>query len=141
MNEIINKTDTQDNLTYNFFQLGIFIIMLGLIIFRCINYNVEDNSWIWIINYIGMSIAFINLFLNKCFSLKNTKSKKYKPFVGFTVLMLLTVLFLFVFVYNAQSNENSNFINDIITLFALFFSLSHIVWNALLNIIVKILKV
>ena len=136
-----NASNNNDNLTYNFMQLGIFIVILGLIIFRCFNYKAPDNSWIWIINYIGMSIAFINLFLNKCFDLKANKNKKYRPFVGFTVFMLLIVLVGFVVVYNAQSNDNSKFINDIITLFALFFSLSHIVWSTLLNIIVKLLKV
>lgn len=134
-----NNTNDKDNLMYNIMQLVIFIVMLMLIILRCINFKAEQNSLIWIINYFGMSIAFTNLFINKCFSLKKKQDKKYKPFVGFTICMIFLISLLIIPVYKSQSNENSRFVNDLITLLALFFSLSHTTWNFFLNLIVKIL--
>ncbi len=134
------RSNKQDNLTYNIMQLVIFIIMVGLIIFRIINYQIQSNSWIWIVNYIGMSIAFVNLFLNKCFDLKNRHNKKYKPFVGFTICMLIIVIIISFPIYKLQISIYSQTVNDIITLFALFFSLSHVIWDSILNIIVKFIK-
>lgn len=137
----MNGNITQDNLMYNILQLIMFVVMVLLIIFRCINYNASQDSWIWIISYIGMEISFINLFINKCFSLKSKNHKKYRTFVGFTIVVIIISLLLFIPILNIQSKKYSQFVNDLITLFALFFSLSHVIWNYLLNIIIKILKI
>lgn len=137
----MDNNNGKDSLTYNILQLAIFIVILGLIIFRFLKYEIQTNSWIWIINYIGMAIAFINLFINKCFELKSLQNKKYKPFVGFTICMLILVFLLYIPVYQIQNSEYSQTINDVITLLALFFSLSHTIWDSILDSIVKILKV
>jgi membrane protease YdiL (CAAX protease family) len=130
----------KDNLIYNILQFVIFLVLIGLILTRLLNYKIQTNSWVWIINYIGMSIAFVNLFINKCFELKVKHSNKYKPFVGFTICMIVVVLIFFLVVQYFQTTIYSQSINDIITLFALFFSLSHTIWNSILNLIVKDLK-
>lgn len=128
-----NNNSSKDNLMYCLFQLVVWVIMLILILLRVFTYKTISNNWIWIINYAGMSIAFINILVNKCFNLKEKKSKKYKPFVGFTVVLVLPV-------YLLQSNQYSQSLNDIITLLALFFSLSSDIWNRILNFFANIIK-
>lgn len=90
--------------------------------------------------YAGMSIAFINILVNKCFNLKEKKSKKYKPFVGFTVVLVVITCILVIPVYLLQNNQYSQSLNDIITLLALFFSLSNDIWNRILNFFANIIK-
>lgn len=80
------KNFNKDDLMYFFLQFSVFIIILILIILRLIAYKNINNAWIWIINYIGMGIAVLNLLANKCFELKSKNNKKFKPFVGFTIV-------------------------------------------------------
>ena len=132
-----NNNSSKDNLMYCLFQ---WVIMLILILLRVFTYKTISNNWIWIINYAGMSIAFINILVNKCFNLKEKKSKKYKPFVGFTVVLVVITCILVLPVYLLQSNQYSQSLNDIITLLALFFSLSSDIWNRILNFFANIIK-
>lgn len=129
-------TDSKDlkrnDLIYYFFQLGIWLVILILIFMRGFSYKQSNSNWIWIINYIGMSIAILNLFIDKCFKLKKVNSKKYKPFVGFTVCLLIALCFLSLVVFILQNKEYNQTVNDVITLLALFFSLSRDVWAHIL---------
>lgn len=131
---------SKDNFMYYLFQLVVWVIMLILILLRVFTYKTISNNWIWIINYAGMSIALVNILVNKCFDLKGKKSKKYKPFVGFTVVLVVITCILVIPVYSLQSNQYSQSLNDIITLFALFFSLSSDIWNRVLNFFANIIK-
>lgn len=135
-----NNNSSKDNFTYYLFQLVVWVIMLILILLRVFTYKTISNNWIWIINYAGMSIAFINILVNKCFNLKEKKSKKYKPFVGFTVVLVVITCILVIPVYLLQNNQYSQSLNDIITLLALFFSLSNNIWNRILNFFANIIK-
>ena len=135
-----NNNSSKDNFMYYLFQLVVWIIMLILILLRIFTYKTISNNWIWIINYAGMSIAFINILVNKCFNLKEKKSKKYKPFVGFTVVLVFIICILAIPVCLLQSNQYSQSLNDIITLLALFFSLSNDIWNRILNFFANIIK-
>ncbi len=125
---------------YNLFQFAVWIIIFILIILRTFSYKSVSNNWIWIINYAGMSIAFINMLVNKCFDLKEKGNKKYKPFVGLTVVLVAIICVLSLPVYSLQSNQYAQSINDIITLLALFFSLSNDIWDRFLNFIANIIK-
>lgn len=135
-----NKNSSKDNFMYYLFQLVIWIVILILIFVRVFTYKVTSNNWIWIINYAGMSIAFINILVNKCFKLKEKNSKKYKPFVGLTVTLVLIICLLSIPVYSLQSNQYSQSLNDIITLLALFFSLSNDIWDRILNVFASIIR-
>lgn len=135
-----NKSSSKDNLMYYFFQIGVFIIILILIVMRIIKYKNTNNNWIWIINYVGMGIAILNLLANKCFKLKEQNSKNFKPFVGFTLFLLLIVCLLSIPIYFFQTNKYSQTLNDAITLLALLFSLSSNIWDSILNKIAKIIK-
>lgn len=135
-----NNNSSKDNFMYCLFQLVVWVIMLILILLRVFTYKTISNNWIWIINYAGMSIAFINILVNKCFNLKEKKSKKYKPFVGFTVVLVVITCILVIPVYLLQNNQYSQSLNDIITLLALFFSLSNDIWNRILNFFANIIK-
>ena len=135
-----NNNSSKDNFMYYLFQLVVWVIMLILILLRVFTYKTISNNWIWIINYAGMSIAFINILVNKCFNLKEKKSKKYKPFVGFTVASVVIICILVIPVCLLQSNQYSQSLKDIITLLALFFSLSSDIWNRILNFFANIIK-
>ena len=135
-----DNNSSKDNFMYYLFQLVVWVIMLILILLRVFTYKTISNNWIWIINYAGMSIAFINILVNKCFNLKEKKSKKYKPFVGFTVVLVVITCILVIPVYLLQNNQYSQSLNDIITLLALFFSLSNDIWNRILNFFANIIK-
>ena len=135
-----NNNSSKDNFMYYLFQLVVWVIMLILILLRVFTYKTISSNWIWIINYAGMSIAFINILVNKCFNLKEKKSKKYKPFVGFTVVLVVITCILVIPVYLLQNNQYSQSLNDIITLLALFFSLSNDIWNRILNFFANIIK-
>ena len=135
-----NNNSSKDNFMYYLFQLVVWVIMLILILLRVFTYKTISNNWIWIINYAGMSIAFINILVNKCFNLKEKKSKKYKHFVGFTVASVVIIFILVIPVCLLQSNQYSQSLNDIITLLALFFSLSSDIWNRILNFFANIIK-
>lgn len=135
-----NNNSSKDNFMYYLFQLVVWVIMLILILLRVFTYKTISNNLIWIINYAGMSIAFINILVNKCFNLKEKKSKKYKPFVGFTVVLVVITCILVIPVYLLQNNQYSQSLNDIITLLALFFSLSNDIWNRILNFFANIIK-
>lgn len=125
---------------YNIIQFIIFCLMVLLLVTRICSYKISENDWIWIINYIGMSIALMNLFIDKCIELHKTKNKKYKPFVGFTVVVIVAIFIVSILVKNLQSSVHVSSVNDIITLLALFFSMSDNIWSSLLNIIVKIIR-
>lgn len=143
MGDNLESSKQNEIISYKFIQLGFFIVIFILILVRAVTYKDENNQWIWIINYIGMGIAIINLFIAKCFKLKdknNKNHKKYKPFVGFTIVVMIVVFIMAIPTYMAQSKPFSQCVNDIITLLALFFSLSRDIWNSILNLIVVKLK-
>ena len=134
------EEQNNNNFNYNIIQFIIFCSMMLLLFFRILGFKSPKNNSIWIINYIGMGIALINLFINKCIELHKISSKKYKPFVGFTIVVIIIIFIVSIFIYNLQSSQYVSSINDIITLLALFFSLSDNIWSSLLNVIVKIIK-
>lgn len=140
IDDIFDEVSDRNKFSNNIIQLITFVVITFLIIFRCINYKATQDSWIWIISYIGMEIALINLLINKCLILKKKHHKKYRPFVGLTILIIIISIGLFIPIYLSQSNSFSFFVNDLITLFALFFSLSPVIWNSILNIFVKLIK-
>ena len=71
-----NFSSSKDNLMYYFFQIGVFVVIAILILMRIITYKNTNNSWIWIINYIGMGIAILNILANKCFMLKDKNRRE-----------------------------------------------------------------
>lgn len=106
--------------TYRLFEFAVWLILLLLIIIRAVSYKTSENSWIWVVNYIGMVIAVINIFVKKFMKLKKAKNKKCKPFIGLTVFVLvLCVAFMFP-AYFSQTSDYSQVVNDVITLLALF---------------------
>lgn len=135
------KEDTSDE-TYihRLFEIAVWIVLLLLIIIRVVYYKTTENQWIWIVNYLGMVIAAVNIFIKKCMKLKRAKNKKYKPFIGLTVMVLILLILLAPLVYFFQTSDYSQTANDVITLLALFFSLSGDIWDVLLNVIVGWLK-
>lgn len=109
------------------------------IIIRCFTFTILDNQYIWIINYIGMALAIINLLIDKLFTLDKNNNSKYVPFVGLIVLTIIILIIVCLFVYLFQKNKYAQSLNDIITLLALFFSLSKSCWDKILNAIIKII--
>lgn len=143
MSNELNDSKKNEVIIYRFFQLGIFFTIILLIILRIFAFQSNDNKWIWIVNYIGMGIAAINLLITKCFQLKNKANKnhnKYKPFIGFTIVVMLLIFAISIPVYMAQTTIAAQCVNDVITLLALFFSLSRDIWNSVLNLIVNRLE-
>lgn len=122
------------------YQIVLWFVIFILIIFRIYNYASNADSWIWIVNYIGMAIACLNLFVTKCLLLRKNNSKKTKPFIGFTICICFFIIIGGILVYMCQSSSFAQCINDVITLFALFFSLSQIIWDYILNFIANKLK-
>lgn len=129
----------KDNFESFIIQLSAFVVIILLIIVRIIGCTLEAK-WIWIVNYIGMYMAIINLLINKFVKLRNCKHEKYKAFGGFTVIISIVFCTIGFIVAGMQSIEKVNVcINDCITLLALFFSLSPLVWDSILDKIVKII--
>lgn len=121
-------------------QIIIWVILLILIIIRFTDDSILPANWIWIINYIGMCVAFLNLFIEKCNKLRDKNHKNFKPFLGLTILISIAVCILGVGVGMLQSTKNKDCINDVITLLSVFFSLSKNIWDSILNWVVKHLK-
>ena len=119
------------------FQFAIWIIIIVLIVIRIISNNF---AWVWIINYIGMVIALLNLLISKCYKLKDCSHSKYKPFKGFTIFTTIIICLFTIPIYELQSTIYSLCVNDVITLLALLFSLPQGTWDFILDLIVKKLK-
>lgn len=135
------KDKMDDNiLRHIIYESIIFFILFICIIIRISNYDKETCTWIWIINYIGMATALLNLFINKTISLYNNKNEKYKSFLGFTICLIALMCYIGLKIWNHQESMFGNVINDVITLLALFFSLSPKIWNGLLNILGMIIE-
>lgn len=126
-------------LQFGIFQLIVFVTILIFIITRILCYATKADSWIWIINYIGMCIALINLLIQKCIKLKSELHKKYKSFKGLTIIIVCILCALVIPLYVWQEESISYCLNDVITLCALFFSLSTDIWNYILGIIADVL--
>lgn len=110
------------------------ISILTICIFvRVINYNNINCSWIWIVNYIGMAIAVLNLFISKTISLYEEDDSSYSPFLGLTIFTSILLVTLGFVVGCLQSWEYATTVNDVITLLSLVFSLSQGIWEALLD--------
>lgn len=120
-----------------------FITLLALfaaIIVRICTYDNATCSWIWIINYIGMSWAIISLLIKKCIKLNKKEHEKLKPLIGLTICIVFILFILFFLAKGLQTESLAAVTNNVITLLALFFSLSGRMWNIILNIIIKIIK-
>ena len=128
-----------NRLQYGIFQLVVFITILIFIITRILCYANNADSWIWIINYIGMCIALINLLIQKCVNLKFESHKNYKSFKGLTIIIVFILCSLVIPLYMCQEENIAHCLNDVITLCALFFSLSTDIWNYILGNIADIL--
>jgi len=123
-----------------FVRLGAFILPLFI-------ENQQDSSIIitiiWIVNYLGMMIACISLFAEKCKELSKKEHElhhKYKPFRGLTNLVAIILTVLLFGVWGLQSTAFKDCLNDVITLFALLFSVSKDMWSSLLTGIAKTIK-
>ena len=136
----LKNTDGIEKIRYLIYETTIFAILLICIIIWSVNFQQNTCWWIWIVNYIGMAVAFINLFINKVLILYNKNSPKFKPFFGLTFFVVITVILLGFYVSTLQSKEVCELVNDVITLLALFFSLSPRIWNVILNIITEVIK-
>lgn len=135
----MNTNDEKNSFYYRLINFIIWVILLFCIIIRCFTFTILDNQYIWIINYIGMALAIINLLIDKLFTLDKNNNPKYVPFVGLIVLTIIILIIVCLFVYLFQKNKYAQSLNDIITLLALFFSLSKSCWDKILNIIIEII--
>ncbi|MFR7559925.1 MAG: hypothetical protein ACLUVX_08715 [Lachnospira pectinoschiza] len=135
----MNTNDEKNLFYYRLINFIIWVILLFCIIIRCFTFTILDNQYIWIINYIGMALAIINLLIDKLFTLDKNNNSKYVPFVGLIVLTIIILIIVCLFVYLFQKNKYAQSLNDIITLLALFFSLSKSCWDKILNAIIKII--
>lgn len=135
----MNTNDEKNLFYYRLINFIIGVILLFCIIIRCFTFTILDNQYIWIINYIGMALAIINLLIDKLFTLDKNNNSKYVPFVGLIVLTIIILIIVCLFVYLFQKNKYAQSLNDIITLLALFFSLSKSCWDKILNAIIKII--
>ena len=135
----MNTNDEKNLFYYRLINFIIWVILLFCIIIRCFTFTILDNQYIWIINYIGMALAIINLLIDKLFTLDKNNNPKYVPFVGLIVLTIIILIIVCLFVYLFQKNKYAQSLNDIITLLALFFSLSKSCWDKILNIIIEII--
>lgn len=122
------------------YEAIVFVLLLSCIIVRIANFDTNACWWIWIVNYIGMVVAFLNLLVNKLLLLYNKNSKKFKAFFGFIIFMIIILVVLGFGVNKLQRTEMAATVNDVITLFALFFSLSPQIWNGLLNLIIEFVR-
>lgn len=125
------------------YQLIFFILMSVLILLRFF-ISISD-CLIWVINYSGMSLAIINLLTEFLCVLKNKNDKRYNSFLGFCFLIFIGVIIIGFFLgllefFNFFPQKTSKLINDIITLLAVFFSLSNDVWLVVLDKISSKLK-
>jgi hypothetical protein len=135
----MNTNDEKNLFYYRLINFIIWVILFFCIIIRCFTFTILDNQYIWIINYIGMALAIINLLIDKLFTLDKNNNPKYVPFVGLIVLTIIILIIVCLFVYLFQKNKYAQSLNDIITLLALFFSLSKSCWDKILNIIIEII--
>ena len=135
----MNTNDEKNLFYYRLINFIIWVILFFCIIIRCFTSTILDNQYIWIINYIGMALAIINLLIDKLFTLDKNNNPKYVPFVGLIVLTIIILIIVCLFVYLFQKNKYAQSLNDIITLLALFFSLSKSCWDKILNIIIEII--
>lgn len=135
----MNTNDEKNLFYYRLINFIIWVILLFCIIIRCFTFTILDNQYIWIINYIGMALAIINLLIDKLFTLDKNNNSKYVPFVGLIVLTIIILIIVCLFVYLFQKNKYAQSLNDSITLLALFFSLSKSCWDKILNAIIKII--
>lgn len=121
-------------------QIIIWVVLFILIVLRIIDDALVPANSIWIINYIGMGIAFLNLFIEKANKLSKKRHEKFRPFVGLTIILAIIICVLGIGVGKLQSAEIGQRLNDVITLLAVVFSLSKNVWNAILDVIIRFLK-
>lgn len=124
------KDNTQNKIIKTIYDFILFITLFSLIIVRLILWN-KDVNWIWILNYLGMAIASLNLLINRIIGYKDVNYS----FLGLLVIVIIIEIILFFVINFLQSTSYANLINDVITLLAILFSISPSVWDVILNII------
>ena len=132
--------DDKNSFEAGIYQFIIWCILLLFIVLRLISFSSPNNTWVWIMNYLGMLIAMLNLFINKAIELRSKNSIKYKPFKGLIILLVVVLCILILPIHHIQTTELCSCVNDTITLIALFFSLSPGIWSKILDGIIYILE-
>lgn len=134
------EKNSENSIEAGISQIVVWVILLILIFIRILDNAFLPKSWIWIINYIGMAIAFLNLFIEKCNKMRKKSHRKYKPFLGLTIIISILVCLFGVVVGKLQTTVYAECLNDVITLLSVFFSSSKNIWNSILKLIVKYLR-
>lgn len=99
------------------YNVIISVSLFVLIVFRIFG-NIQENV-VPVINFVGMSVAFISIL----FRLEHNAPNRKKPiwfFVSLIAIILAVIIAMLISVNKIELNEKSN---DVITLFALLFSL------------------
>lgn len=137
MQEPNNETSS---LIFYLQEIGVLVVLLICIVARIVGYAQENCSWIWLVNYIGMAIAFFNIFLAKIIEFYENNDEDYKPLFGLTIFVLIILIIIGVFVGFLQTSEIALTLNDVITLFSLFWSLGGRIWDVVIEKIARRIK-
>lgn len=91
-----NKQNKNPINLYDISEIAIFIIIVFLIFIRIFCRD-KDYTWRWVVNFIGMMISFINLFINRINSKDAEKEKRIiQSLEGLIFCLLFLVIFLFL---------------------------------------------
>ena len=129
-----NKQNKNPINLYDISEIAIFIIIVFLIFIRIFCRD-KDYIWIWVVNFIGMMISFINLFINRINSKDAEKEKRIIQSLEGLIFCLLFVAIFFIFVAYFNKIVYSDTFNDVITLLAVLFSIGNKIWNVIFSII------
>lgn len=95
------------------------VLLLTLIGVRLVIKS-DDNSWISLLNYIGLLIAYVSLYLD--ISVDCSKNKKFNAVTGWFVVLLGVLVFIGALILSEIIVLNTK-MNDIILLVTLLVSL------------------
>lgn len=119
----------------NLYDISAIFIIIVFLIFIRIFCRDKDYTWIWVVNFIGMMISFINLFINRINSKDAEKEKRIIQSLEGLIFCLLFVVIFFIFVAYFNKIVYSDTFNDVITLLAVLFSIGNKIWNVIFSII------
>lgn len=126
----VNTDDKKNKIIPLIYDMLVFVILIIVVIMRLLAKN--QVNWIWIINYLGMVIAGINLMTNRIIDNKTSQA-------GSLTVLIIIIIFIYAalfFVINfCQKTDFSDLINDIITLVAVLFSVAPNVWDMIFDVI------
>lgn len=96
------------------------IVLLLTLIGARIAINSDENNWISLLNYIGLLIAYVSLYLD--ISAECARNKKFDVFTGWFVVLLGILVFIGALILSEIIVLNTK-MNDIILLVTLLVSL------------------